>query len=369
MKVLQILDTLSRGGAQMLALDLCRNARANGLDLTFVATGGGDLEDEFRRADVEFIRLQRKMPVDPELVRKLRQIILDRKAQVVHSHQPVEALHAYLAVGKKGVKQVLTLHGYVGDLKNRLTLRFLLPRMSANIAVSQHFLERLSAEEGFDTGRNFHVIRNGVDARRIESNGGGVRAELGLTKGHILLGMVGNFHFGVKDQMTICRALPQLLRQAPRLHFVFAGGRSAAAPHLYDDCVRYCSEQNIIDRVHFLGQRSDVADVLNSLDAFVFSSLKEGLPIAVIEAMMMGLPTIVSDIGPLLEVSGNGSYALVFRRQDPLDLVEKLTPLVTAPGQFARLGAEAKVWARGQFSIEGHICELRGLYKALAFQA
>jgi len=57
MRVLHLLDSLNRGGTEVLELDVCRNARANGLDLIFAAMGGGDLEEEFRNSDVEFIRL------------------------------------------------------------------------------------------------------------------------------------------------------------------------------------------------------------------------------------------------------------------------------------------------------------------------
>ena len=76
-----------------MALDLCRNAAANGLDLTFVASGGGDLESDFRQSGIEFLRLRRRLPVDLSLASQLRQIIIDRKIQIVHSHQTVEALH------------------------------------------------------------------------------------------------------------------------------------------------------------------------------------------------------------------------------------------------------------------------------------
>lgn len=352
----------------MMALDLCRNAKANGLDLVFVATGGGELEADFAQADVEFIRLQRTWPVDLRLARQLRQIMLERKVRIVHSHQPVEALHARLAVRHQNIKQVLTMHGYLGDLKNRLGLKFLLSRMDANIAVSNHLLERLRVEEKVDVNKDFHVISNGVDANRMQRVENGLRAEMGLTRNDVLLGMVGNFHL-VKDQMTICRALPVLFKQAPNVHFAFAGGVSESAPQAYDDCVRYCARQNISDRVHFTGKRSDIPAVLSSLDAFVYSSLQEGLPVAVIEAMMMGLPTVVSDIGPLLEVTGNGAAALVFRRGNAEDLSAKLAHLLDTPDRLAQLGATAQEWARRQFSIERHIAELVGLYGKLVFHA
>ena len=70
MNVLHFLDSLNRGGAETLVLDVCRNAERCGLNLTFVASGGGDLEKDFENSGVEYIRLQRRLPVDLNLVRQ-----------------------------------------------------------------------------------------------------------------------------------------------------------------------------------------------------------------------------------------------------------------------------------------------------------
>jgi glycosyltransferase involved in cell wall biosynthesis len=190
-----------------------------------------------------------------------------------------------------------------------------------------------------------------------------------LSDEQILLGMVGNFYFGVKDQLTVCRALPRLFAAAPHARFAFIGGRSRAAPQLYDDCVSFCAAHGISDRVHFLGQRSDVGEVLGSLDIFVFSSLQEGAPVAVVEALTAGLPCVVSDIGPLLEVTGDGACAVIFRRGDPADLAHQLITLVENPDTRARLSAQARAWAAQQFSIETHISNLKKLYATLISQA
>src|ERR671913_1827322 len=109
MRVLHILDSLNRGGAEVLALDLCRNARARGLELTFAATGGGDLEDDFRSSGADFVRLRRELPVDLNLAASLREIVRGRNVGVVHCHQAVEALHAYLPTrGTAAVRLVLS---------------------------------------------------------------------------------------------------------------------------------------------------------------------------------------------------------------------------------------------------------------------
>lgn len=348
-----------------MELDICRNAAANGLDLTFVATGGGDLEQEFRNSGVDFIRLKRRLPVDLSLASKLRRIIKERDISVAHSHQPVEALHLYLATRGSDVKRVLTLHGVYAGTKNDLALKFVLPRMDARVVLGKDLAAWLAKEQGINVDPDFVVINNGVDQARLLGSGRKLRAELGLAEDATLLGMVANFYADRrKDQVTVCKALPQLFARDPEAHFVFVGN-STDAPHLFDECVSLCRQQNISDRVHFLGKRSDIPDVLNSLDLFVLSSRWEGSPISVIEAMMAGVPTVLSDIAPLKEVSGDGEFAVLFRTGDADDLAAKLIQAAADREYRARLAASAKYWAANRFGIETHIANLLRLYNSL----
>ena len=362
MKVLHTLDSLNRGGAEMMALDLCRNARANGLDLTFLATGGGDLEADFRNSGVDFVRLQRKHPIDMELVVQTRQIIHERNIQVVHSHQPVEALHLYLATRGSNAKRVMTLHGVSPGVKNKLALRFVLPRTHGCVAISND-LHSAVANRRLVREKSFSVISNGVDPKRLELSDRNLRDELRIPSDSFLIGMVANFSpVARKDQMTVCQALRKLFKALPRAHFVFVGGRSPAAPELFDDCVRFCQLEGLSERTHFLGKRSDIATVLRALDVFVLSSAREGSPISVIEAMMMGIPTVLSDIAALREVSNNAACAELFRTGDDEDLANKLITLAEKAEYRARLAAQAKQWATENFSIGNHITNLIRFY-------
>ncbi len=351
----------------MLALDVCRNAPHSRLDLTLAATGGGDLEADFQRSGVEYIRLQRRLPVDLRIVFALRRIIVERRIQVVHCSQAVEGIHAYLAALNTGCKRVLSFQGYAPDRKNLTALRFLAPRMHANIAVTHAFLQTLGTVEGYDVRRNFHVIPNSVDEERLRGGDAGkLRRELNLPGDALLLGMIGNFSpYAAKDQLTICRALPRVFASAPHAHCIFAGKRFAEAPHLYDDCVNYCREHGILERVHFLGKRADVADVLGALDLFVFSSLRDTFAIAVAEAMMMGVPVVACDIPPLVEVTGGGRYARIFRTGDADDLSKHLVELINDVSLRRELAVSARQWATTQFGIQAHLVRLTELYTKL----
>ena len=370
MKILHFLDTIGRGGAEMQALDVCRNAARHGLEMTMVAAGGGALEDEFRATGVEFIRLQRKLPVDPLISSKLRKIIKEREIEIVHGYQPVDGLHLYFATRRlTGIKTVLSFQGFIQDSKNRLAAKFLIPRMDANIVVSHGLQKWLSEESRLDTSKNFTVIYNGADPERVKPSGKSIRAELGLAEDTPLIGMIGSFYKDPrKDQFTLCKALPAVFAEIENAHCIFAGRIEPGAEAKYEQCVSFCRENGIEGRVHFLGMRSDVPDILAALDLFVFSSLHEGLPVAVSEAMLAGVPMIVSDIEPLLEATANGEFAEVFPVKDAEVLTEKILKLMKDKELRDDLAARAFKHAEENFSIDAHMRELKGLYESLLNQ-
>lgn len=367
MKILHFLDTTNRGGAETQVLDVCRNAQDFGFEMTFVTAQGGALEKDFQTSGAEFIRLNRKFPVDIYLASQLRKIIKERKIEVVQGYQAVEGLHLYLAThGLKNVKKVLSFQGgTLYDWKNRKTLRFLIPRMDANIVVSQGLKKWHAEVDEFDT-RKFTVIYNGADEKRIQPTGKSLKKELGLPDDVLLIGMIGNFYRERrKDQLTLCKSLPKIFAEFPNLHCIFAGKVVDGAEEKQAACLDFCLENNIADRVHFLGGRGDVPDVLAALDLFVFSSFHEGLPVAVSEAMLARVPLVVSDIEPLLEVSENGKYAEVFPLQNAGILSEKILKLLENNALHEDLADRAYQFAKENFSIEAHLKSLKMLYNSI----
>jgi len=375
LKVLHILDATNRGGAEMLTLDVCRNARDAGLDLTFVATGGGDLEKEFELSGAPYFRLQRKLPIDPILVKNLRRIIKQTGAQIVHAQQAVEAIHLYLATRGTGAKCVMSLQAYILDTKNRIATKLIVPRMDAVCPVSASMQDWYRTGEGFTITDKYPVLANGVDAARLgptrQQGTPSLRDELGISDDSPLLGMVGNFYPDErKDQWTICRALPAIFELHPKAHFVLVGAVHDGAEEYHRRCVEHCRGHGIADRVHFVGKRSDIPDLLRELDLFVFSTVQEGLPVAAVEALMLGVPMIVSDIPPMLEVGGadvpEGLCVEVFRTGNAEELAENVTALLSDPDKLKTLGEKARVQTAKYYGIEAHLATLKSLYESLA---
>lgn len=366
MRVLHLLDTINRGGAEMQALDVCRNAHKYGIELTFVTAQGGAMEKDFRASNAEFIRLSRRLPIDLTLILKLRKIIKDQRIELVQSYQAVDGLHLYLATLNLPVKQILSFQGFISDRKNRQTSRFLIPRMDANIVVSKGLMKWLENNDGLQTSSNFHVIYNGADQKRLAPSGKFLKKELGLSENVSLFGMIGNFYRDRrKDQITLCKSLPKVFTKIENAHCIFAGKIEEGAEEKFQECVDFCEKNGITEKVHFLGGRSDVPDILEALDLFVFSSLHEGLPVAVSESMLANVPMIVSDIEPLLEASGGGKYAEVFPVQNAAILSEKILKLLKNTDLREDLAVRAFKFAAENLSIEAHLHELKKLYYSI----
>lgn len=367
MKVLHYLDTVGRGGAEIQTLDVCRNAASAGLEITLV-TCGGPLESEFRETGVDVIRLRRRLPLDLYFASQIRKIVKEKSIEIVHGHQAVEGLHLYFATrGIRDVAKVLTFEGFVPGRKNRATARLLAPRMTANISVSNSLLEYIRNGLRIADLSNFHVIYNGADPKRLVPTGRSVKHELGLPNKAVLAGMIGNFTPDkTKDQLSVCRALPVVLERFADLHFVFAGKVIDGAEAKAADCINFCLEHGLSERVHFLGSRNDVPDILSELDLFVFSSFQEGFPIAVCEAMLAGVPMIVSDIAPLREATDGGRHATLFKAGENNELTLRMTELLGDQARLGQIANGAKKYAESNFSITAHLKRISEMYEAIA---
>ncbi len=365
MKILQIRDKLARGGIEILLFDILKNVKALNLEMKLVTFCEGDFDKEFLESNISIIKLKRKYPIDLRLVKSLRKVIIENKIDVVHSHQAIEGLYAFLATRGLDVKNVISHHGSTYPLKDKMVMKYLIPRIAANISVSQSYLNRLSEIEGFNTSKNFHVVYNGIDKTKLDVSPIDLKKELNIPDSNLILGMVGNFYGSGRDQLTICKTLPRLFKEYTNIHFVFVGGWSKENSLNFHNCHNFCKEQKLLNRTHFLGARKDVGNILKTLDIFVYSSNHDTFGIAVVEAMLAGKPVVLNDIAPMLEISNNGEFAEIFKTKDTNSLIKALKKLIDNHENRHLLGQRGKVWATENFTISNHIEQLKLLYNRI----
>lgn len=362
MNILHLIDTLGRGGSETLLLDVCRNAHRYGINITLLATGGGELEEAFRQTPVRLLRINRNKAYDTNLIQTIRNTLQEYSIDAIHGHQPVSSLHGIRAAKDTTIPVVHSIHGFTEDLKNKLVFRYVTQHTQANILVS-HAMKDMSIErEWIRRIPNAHVVYNGVDPARIQRISSTLRQELGIPADARLLGMVGNFYC-VKDQLTACKAMQHVLCEQPNTHFVFAG--RAHDMRLYAECREFVQIHGLAEQVHFLGARADIANILSALDIFVFSTLSDTFGLALVEAMLLSIPCVVSDIPVMREMSNQNRSARLFKTKDAFDLATQILSLFRHEQENKQLGLDGQVWAEGHFTIDAHLRSLYSLYATI----
>ena len=166
----------------------------------------------------------------------------------------------------------------------------------------------------------------------------------------------------LKGQVYLVDAFERLADRWQELELLIAGGQSTATADL--EARRDASE--IPERIHLLGVRDDVPDLLAAADIFVFPSLSEGLGGAVIEAMAMGLPIVCSDIAALRDVTDDGRSALLVPPRDPVALADAIARMIRTPQLATSLAEHGRQRFKERFTIDRCAPRMAALYRYVA---
>lgn len=193
--------------------------------------------------------------------------------------------------------------------------------------------------------QEFHCIYNGIEPKSliVQSNLDKnqlrckIRQELGLAQTSQLLLTVARLH-PQKGHDYLIPIIPEIIAQFPQVQFVWIGNGEYQT-HL----TNMLREYQVEAQVTLLGYRNDITNFLTAADLFLFPSYQEGLPFAVLEAMVSGLPIIASDTGGIPEMIVNQQHGLLFRTGDRQDLQQKLDWALTNPLAMTQMAQAAKV--------------------------
>jgi glycosyltransferase involved in cell wall biosynthesis len=199
------------------------------------------------------------------------------------------------------------------------------------------------------------LVHNGV--RFAPGRRERVRDELGVRPHEQLVVAIGSL-YPVKGHVVLLRALASLDSAATTWRLAIAGRGSE------EEALRtFASEQGVADRVHLLGYRSDVSDILAAADIYAMPSLSEGLPLSLLEAMFAGKAIAASDVGGIPEAITSGREGVLVPSGDAAALALALRTLLESPAQRARLGATARVRATTAFDLERMTDAYERLYR------
>ncbi|MGO4440950.1 glycosyltransferase [Rhizobium sp. RAF56] len=226
-------------------------------------------------------------------------------------------------------------------------------RLAHIIVVSESSL-RTYLEAGV-AASGLTVIRNGILPHRPIGSAPALRQELGLAAKTILL-TVARFT-EQKDHASLIRALPDILNLYPLVVLVFVGS-GPEEEHVRD----LASNLGVLKQVRFLGQRSDVAELMRVADLFVLPSLFEGLPLAVLEAMSLGLPVVATRIGGAVDALGE-DYLYFAEPGNPASMASIVDLALRDPRQLMAAASVALGRFELNFSADRMAAETGAVYE------
>lgn len=221
----------------------------------------------------------------------------------------------------------------------RLFDRFIYSYLQKIITISTDVHEKLLVHLGERFSDKLSLIPNGIDLQKFQ-NAEPYPRETFFKSDSIIITQVSSFRYP-KDQKTILKAL-LLLDERIKLLLIGVGEN-------LESCKQFCKENNLLDRVNFLGLRDDVPRLLKSSDILILSSAYEGLSLSNIEGMSAGKPFVASDVPGIRNIVNN--YGLLFDYQDEVLLAEIIRCLVSDPVFYQKI-AQKCLERADDFSID-----------------
>ncbi len=225
-------------------------------------------------------------------------------------------------------------------------------------AVRQEFIRQGGS------ARKTVVVPGPVDVERFTvASGDGVREKLGLTDSDIVLTAVGHA-VPVKGWDILVRAFAQLAVDRSNLHLLLVGSTSSPEEAVFAESLRsMATKAGCADRVHLLGHRRDIAEILKASSIFVFPSRSDGQGLALVEAMAAGLPCVAATVGGIPDVATDGENALLFERENVQDLTKRLRKAIEDEPLRRQLAFEASRRAEA-FGMEAYVDKVFTCYRS-----
>lgn len=336
--------------------------RFKDLGLSAILLNEGRLADEIRRLGIPVDVLDETRRSFFQLVRDTRKILARRSPRILHSHRYKENILAFLSSKNKNhVRLVSTQHGMpesIGTNRNpkymllhKLNISLFLKSFNRVIAVSGDIQNRLIDKYGFPRNKTA-VIHNGTDIPE-ESPSKGERDVF-------IIGSMGRM-FPVKDYPLMVEIAREVYRETDKIRFELAGDGPDKAR------IADLVERHRLGDIFLLrGFVEDTHGFYQGIDLYLNTSLHEGIPMSVLEAMSHGIPVIAPNVGGLKEIVEDGNEGYLVDGRDPKAFARKCLHLFEDRLLRQSMGSSARKKVEKEFTNDGMAREYYRLYLDLA---
>jgi len=359
MKILYLANHLNIGGITSYVLTLARGLKEKGHKV-YVASSGGELTARFVNEGIVFlpIPIKTKSEINYKILIskfKLLKIIREQNIDLIHANTRVTQVLSFLIQRSCGKPYISTCHGF---FKKRL-FRQIFPCwgnkvIAISASVKAHLMQDFRVKED-----KIRIIHNGIDVKKFRiSNAESkieIKKKLGLGQGPVI-GIVARLS-EEKGHIYLIRAMPEIIGKIPKAQLLIVGeGRTKA------QMLNLAKVMGLEKNVFFLPSVMDTQEVMSSMDLFVLPSLKEGLGLALMEAMACGLGVIGADVGGISSLIQDNRNGLLVKAADTKGLSDAILELLQNPVKAQSLGSNARKFIEQNFSQEKMVQETERVY-------
>lgn len=363
-RVRHLLKGLGPGGAERLVVAQATASGEAVHDVVHLIPEKRHLVPTLEAAGVTSRCLDSPTAARPGWILRLRRLLVADPVDILHVHSPALAAVARLLVRtlpRTARPAIISTehnrwprHHRLTRLANRITIRL----QDATIAVSDDVKETI---RGIDPDR-VTVVVHGIDVEAVRETADrdGVRRELDIPDDDMVIVCVANLR-REKALDVLVAAATRALDDMPPLRYVLVGQGPLA-----DDVDRWIADAGIADRFTALGYREDATRIISAADAFTLSSTHEGLPVAVMEALALGIPIVATDAGGIAAAAA--SAGLISTVGDAGALGRNHAHIAGDVAHRAELGRAATREAE-RFELTRAVAEIETIYESAIARA
>jgi sugar transferase (PEP-CTERM/EpsH1 system associated) len=299
---------------------------------------------------------------DPFYPLKLRKFLREKKVHILHMHSGVYFLASQAGALARTPVKIYTDHGRLLEDSRQFAYedRFASLFVDQIVAVSKELEKQLVEVIGLPAKKTMTII-NGINTDEFipREKSKSLLEEFGLKEDQKVIGTVGRLD-GIKDQASMIRAFEIVRQKIPGSVLMLVGDGP-----LEGELREQARQSGLGNSVIFTGCRSDVPSILNLMDLFALTSLSEGTPISLLEAMASGVVSVVTDVGGIPSIIDNGVDGLIVKPGNIPQIAEAMTELLSngKKSQIIREKALGKV--RKSYSIDRMVDGYVELYQNL----
>lgn len=359
LKVMQLLYTMSHGGAERLALTILDGSRdmVQG-SVCGVFGQGGPLVEPTEALGLPHYSIDAGSVGKLKALWNLYRIFKKEQVDIVHLQAGALLVYAYLPAKLAGAKIVYTEHAKFSiqtKPKVRMLIKTLAPLTDAITTVSQDLLRFFNEYLGIPKS-SMECIPNAVDTDRFTPDGGSVRGEL-IPEDKLIFGSVARMT-EAKDHGNLLRAFKMVLDGRDDIHLALVGDGETR-----EEVETMIAEYELQDSVLMLGRQEAIPEFLRAMDIFVLPSKREGAPISVLEAMACGIPVIATDVGGVSEIVKDRINGCVVPPEDHDSLAEAMRWMVENQDKRQALASEGLGTISADYSNTAMSERYKALYK------